>query len=91
MKKTVTTSEVAMVLGVSEAEVEKKAIEEGWVSTDDMRFWGNILCEAKKQHDEGIPHFIIWLNIIQMCEQRVLNQDTLMALIKDNNLCIIKD
>lgn len=47
MKKTVTTSEVAMVLGVSEAEVEKKAIEEGWVSTDDMRFWGNILCEAK--------------------------------------------
>lgn len=47
MKKTVTTSEVAMVLGVSEAEVEKKAIEEGWVSTDDMRFLGNILCEAK--------------------------------------------
>ena len=29
MKKTVTTSEVAMVLGVSEAEVEKKAIING--------------------------------------------------------------
>lgn len=91
MKKTVTTREVAKALGISEAEVEKRAVEEGWVSMEDFNFWSGILREAKQQHESEIPHFIIWLNIIQMCEGRTLNQETLMSLIKDNELCVVTD
>jgi len=90
-RKYATTKVAASALGISEDEVLKRAEKEGWIARQDFDRWVEILREANEYHEQGVPHFIIWLYLIQVIEQRVLNKETQIELIKEAGLCIIKD
>jgi hypothetical protein len=91
MHKYVTSEMVSSALGISIEDVQELAVKEDWIAKEDYECWIDTLREAKKLHEQEVPYFIIWLSIIQMIEGRAITADVLMDLIRDTELCIIKD
>jgi hypothetical protein len=87
----ISTKEAAVALGITEEEAEERAAREGWVTKEEYDRWVDILREAQKLHEQKMPHFVIWLQLIQVCERRIFNEETMMALVREAELCIIKD